>query len=170
MKKRIDKHEINLEKGKMLYYQYYGSKFGMWHDLDDEYEKCYVPQEIEAEWKADIISKLEKEILTAQGSDLEVAVSRYINLIPKSSNYLIRLLQSKEMDTFTSIIFCEMLKNDMLKTKNKIKAAHIRSFLDEMKIKLLKTSITIHESYIKDPYMCLYDFSDTNIIARIKAI
>lgn len=142
----------------------------MWHDLDDEYEKCYVPQEIEAEWKADIISKLDKEILTAQGSDLEVAVSRYINLIPKSSNYLIRLLQSKEMDTFTSIIFCEMLKNNMLKTKNKIKAAHIRSFLDEMKIKLLKTTITIHESYINDPYMCLYDFSDTNIIARIKAI
>lgn len=57
MKKRTDKHKADLEKGKFLYYQYYGSKFGMWHDLGDEYEKFYIPQEIEAEWKADILSK-----------------------------------------------------------------------------------------------------------------
>lgn len=169
MKKRADRHKADLEKGKFLFYQYYGNKFGMWHDLGDEYEKCYIPQEIEAEWKADILSKLEKEILTAQGLDLEIAVSRYINLIPESSNYLIRLLQSKETDTFTSIIFCEMLKNKALKTKDKAKAAHIRLFLDDMKIKLLNKPITVHKSYNND-HTRNYDFSDANIIARIKAI
>lgn len=142
----------------------------MWHDLGDEYEKCYVPQETENIWKADILSQLENEILTAQGFDLEIAVSRYMDLLPERYDYLISLLQSKEIDTFTAIIFCETLKDISLKTKDRANSVRIRRFLDEMKVKLLNEPITVHESYTNSPYMSNYDFSDAHIIARIKAI
>lgn len=101
MKKRTDKHKADLEKGKFLYYQYYGSKFGMWHDLGDEYE-----------------------------------------------NFIFR----KKSKPNGKRIFCRK-----------------RLFLDDMKIKLLNKPITVHKSYNND-YMRNYDFSDANIIARIKAI
>lgn len=167
---RVFKRKIDLEKGKLLYYQYFGSKFDIWHELGNEYENCHVPQEIEDTWKNDILSKLENEILTAQGENLMVAVGRYMDLSSADSEYLIRILQSKEIDTFTCIIFCEKLKNILRHTKDKEKVASIRRSLDEMKVKLLSEPITIHESYKNAEYMSDYDFSDTNIRARIEAI
>lgn len=162
------KRSVDLDKGKRLYYQYYGSKFGMWHDLGDEYEKCYVPQEIEAEWKTDILSKLETEIEAAEGSDLQVAVSRYMYLLPADPEWLILLLQTRDMDTFTAIIFCEQLKN-MTNIPN-IKNMYVRNFLDRFKVKLLSQPVTVHETYVNAEYMRNYDFSDDNIKARINAI
>ena len=169
MKKRIDKHEINLEKGKSLYFEYYGSKFGMYRDgLGNEYADCNVPQAIENEWKSDILSKLENEIKSAQGDELHVAVSAYMHLLPAEPEWLIQLLQTRAMDTFTAIIFCEQLKN-MTRT-HPLKKMRVRRFLDKFKTKLLNEPITIHETYKNDDYMQNYDFSDDNIKARISAI
>lgn len=158
---------IDLEKGKSLYYEYNGNRFGMWHELGDEYENCNVPEKIENEWKKDIINKLEKRISTAQGFDLEYAVSSYLRLSKAGYKWLIRLLQTRKMDTFTAIIFCEKLK-DMARA-SLIKRIVIRRFLKNFKAKLLSQPITIHETY-KNAYMNNYDFSDGNIIKRINAI
>lgn len=167
-RKRVN--SIDLEKGKTLYYQYYGNKFEMWHDLGNEYADCRVPENTEIEWKREILKKLENEIMTAKGSDMQVAVDRYMNLLPADSEYLLLLLQTKEIDTFTAIIFCEELKNRIRNTKDKGKSAYIRYFLDEFKVKLLNKPITIHESYTNDEVMRNYDFSENNIKARINAI
>lgn len=165
---RKKNRSIDLEKGKSLYYQYYGNKFGMHYDLGNEYEDCNIPKEIENEWKKDILGKLENEISTAQGSDLHFAVNRYINLLPADTEWLMQLLQTREMDTFTAIIFCETLKDmaRMLITKSIV----VRRFLDEFKVKLLCQPITIHETYKNAVYMRDYDFSHDNIIKRINAI
>ena len=159
---------INLEKGKSLYYHYYGSIFGMCYDLGTEYADCNIPKEIEIEWKKDILDKLEKEISTAQGDNLHLAVSRYIDLLPADTEWLMQLLQTREMDTFTAIIFCEQLKN--MSKIDIIKSIVVRRFLDDFKVKLFSQPITIHQTYKNAVYMRDYDFSHDNIIKRINEI
>lgn len=163
------KRTVNLEKGKALYYEYYGNKFGIWHELRTQYDDCNVPKEIELEWKKDILNKLEKEIDTAQGAYLAVAVGRYIYLT-YDAEWLMRLLQARVIDTFTAIILCEELKDMMLHTNDKQRSARIRLFLDEYKTELLNNPIIIHETYKTDKYLRDYDFSDNNIRSRIIAI
>lgn len=163
-KKRV----IDLDKGKRLYYEYYGNKFGMYYDLKNEYVDCNVPEEVENEWKTDILIKLETEILIAEGSDLQVAVSRYMYLLPAEPEWLILLLQTRNIDTFTAIIFCEQLKDIARRQSNK--RNYILNFLAVFKVKLLNEPITIHETYTNAVYMQNYDFSNDNITARINAI
>lgn len=161
--------QIDLEKGKSIYYQYYGNKFGIYRDLGDVYSKCNIPEKIETEWKADILETLENEIPHSFGLDLQVAVDRYLNLLQPSPDWLMTFLQTRKMDTFTAIIFCEDLKNTM-RLSDKRTAASIRHFLNGFKAKLLNESITIHESYKHYEYLHDYDFSDENIKVRINAI
>lgn len=161
--------QIDLEKGKSLYYQYYGNKFGIYRDLGDVYSKCNIPEKIEAEWKVNILETLKNEISHFFGLDLLVAVDRYLNLLQPSPDWLMTFLQTRETDTFTAIIFCEELKNKM-RLSNKKTAASIRHFLNGFKVKLLNEPITIHESYKNYDYLRDYDFSDKNIKVRINAI
>jgi len=159
---------INLEKGKSLYFEYYGYKFAMYHDLGDEYADCNVPKKIEEKWKAEILKTLGNEITVAQGSDLHDAVSRYMHLLPASDKWLMRFLTTREIDTFTAIIFCEQLKN-MTRTFI-VKKIRVRRFLDKFKAKLLNEPVLIHESYKNASFMQGYDFSENAIKKRIKAI
>lgn len=164
------KRNVDFEKGKRLYYEYYGNKFGLYWDLGNEYSNCNIPKKVENEWNADIMDHLEDEISKAQGSSLQLAVDRYIKLLKVKYEWLMAFLETKEMDTFTAIILCESLKNMARLVKNRSTKKRIRHFLDEYKVKLLHEPIVVHESYKSAEYMCNYDFSDENIKARINEI
>lgn len=159
----------DLEKGRELFYQYYGNKFGMRHDLDDAYDRCRVPAGMEKKWRADIINKLEAEMRSACGAALEIAVSRYMHIKGAGPAWLMHFLQSRETDTFTAVILCEQLKNSLGGKKNRT-ASRIRRFLDSFRQKLLDSPVTIDRSYYALPYIEKNLLCKSAIKDRIKAI
>ncbi len=170
MKCNKQKQTVDLKKGKALYYEYYGNKYGMSLNLGDEYLNCNVPEKIEREWKADVIKILEREISSFCGSDLLSAVDRYMQLKQAEPEWLMSFLNTRKTDTFTALILCELLKDKIRLIKNIIRKWRIRRFLDGFKIKLLSKPVTVDESYLNVAYVRGNEPTAENIKARIKAV
>ena len=145
MKNKNDNQQ-NIEKGKELFYSYYGSRFGLYHDLGDEYEKCNVPKMIERKWRKDIIKILKNDIKNSVGMELHTAVIRYINLTSPGAFWLMDLLEERELDTYTALLFCRMIKDEYKVFKFETRSTN--RFLEKYKNKLLSKPITVHESYL----------------------
>ena len=158
----------DLEKGRELFYQYYGNKFGMRHDLDDAYDRCRVPAGMEKKWRADIINKLEAEMRSACGAALEIAVSRYMYIKGAGPAWLMHFLQSRETDTFTAVILCEQLKNSLGGKKNR--TASTAFSIPSDKSCLIPPPVTIDRSYYALPYIEKNLLCENAIKDRIKAI
>ncbi len=169
-------HKIDIIKGKAIFYKYKGSKFNISRDLGDEYKKCYIPEEIEDEWKKDIISNLMTEIKKEVGSLRIEAISAFIQInSPNDSiSMLFEVLKCDNLDTFSTIIVCEFLKNFIDTNRNflinKEQTTHIEKILETKKRKMLSSQINIDSSFIMLPYMKDYDFSEQNIVNRIQKL
>lgn len=163
------KKSADIEKGKWLFYQYYGSRFGMWHDLGDEYERCNIPKALEKEWRYDILNGLETEMGSARGETLFTAVGRYTDLLDVGSSWMMLFLQTRETDTFTAVLLCEQLKN-MLDEKQNKEAAYIRRFLDRFKRRLLASPVVIDDSYRACGYVDEKILREDAVRERISAL
>ena len=161
--------KIDIEKGKRLFYQYYGSRFGMWHDLGDEYERCNIPKAFEREWRDVFLNKLETEMQSARGEELFTAVGRYTDLLDVGPAWMILFLQTRETDTFTAVLLCEQLK-DMLDEKKNRTTAYVRRFLERFKRRLLALPVVIDESYRTCGYVDEKFLREDAVRERISAL
>lgn len=168
------KHKIDLVKGKAIYYRYKGDTFGISRDLGDEYKKCYIPQEIEKEWTADIIRELNNDIKNKTGNLRMDAIWAYVQIVStdEAISFLIRILDSNCIDTFSTILICEHLKGLLDKSRKFLitdkQTELIQQLIERKKGELLSSKIIIDSSFMKLPYMKSYDFSEKNIINRIQ--
>ncbi|MBO5327692.1 MAG: hypothetical protein J6B04_00800 [Clostridia bacterium] len=172
----MDYHQIDIIKGKAIFYKYKGSKFDISRDLGDEYKKCYIPQEIEDEWKKDIINNLKAEIKHKSGNLRIVAISAFIqiNSADEAIKMLLEVLKCDNLDTFSAIIICESLKKFIDINRrfliNEEQIYNIKLVLENEKKKMLSSKIYIDNSFMILPYMNDYDFSEQNIVNRIQNI
>ena len=145
----------DIEKGKELFYKYYGSKFGIAHDLGMVYEKYHIPKYLEDEWLKDIkqslIAKIESNDCVME--ELIVYISRYEQI--SSSQELedfIAIIENclnRELDTFTKLLICENLKNVSRRIKNSSVLAQINEIIAKQKTELLSKEITIDKSHVE---------------------
>lgn len=167
------KHKIDLVKGKAIYYKYKGDTFGISKDLGDEYKKCYIPQEIEEKWTADIIRELNNDIKNKTGNLRMEAILAYVQIVgtDEAISFLIRILDSNCLDTFSSILICEELKRFLDKSRNFLitdkQTEQIKRIIERKKNDMLLSKIIIDGSFKLLPHMKSYDFSERNIIKRI---
>jgi hypothetical protein len=163
---------INIEKGKSIFFQYNGSYFGMDHDgVGHDYRKCNIPKDIEYKWLDEIKNELVKMIMNEKDNQKLTTYFYIFSNLNISDDIKVKTifnyLNNHNLDTFSSILICENLK-DILKncTSNEIKK-EIKDFIIVFHNKLNSKRITVDNSHINNPYMKQYDFSDNNIRKRL---
>lgn len=97
---------------------------------------------------------------------------RYIPFLDTESaiDFLIAVLKQKDLDTFSTIILSEKLKQHLSCDLSEVTAKKIKSTLAFGKEKMLTQKIEIDDRYKSLSYMADYDFSDENILKRIRRI
>ena len=162
---------MNILKGKSIFYKCNGSIVAIDREFGDEYSRCQIPPNVEEAWRADIICSLRDKIEKSIGADKVGYVFDYVQIIDKEQavNFIIGILKDNYLDTFTCLLLCEELKRYLkfvdIKEKNEIS-----STLAMCKNKMLKTKITIDDSYKSKRYMSDYDFSEKNLKLRIESL
>ena len=164
---------INFDEGMKMFYDCYGSSFNLDRKYGNKYRDCNIPVDIEAKWQKDIIEKLKTQIDITTGNSKILLITKYLQLLPvkEAINYLINILQ-KNLDTFSIILLCEILKNykKQVDATNDYLESDINDCLKNVVNKLLNKTIVIDNSFKEVQYMKSYDFSDENIYSRIKKI
>ncbi len=165
----------NLKQAEMLFFRYGGNKFGM--ERNDElkrYEGYHIPKEIENQWfeviYKDFATKIENKI---NNVDLIINISSLINLGIKESetiNFIISILKTKVLDTFTIIRIYEEMKKIIKSSKSNDNISLIKNEIIKSHDKLLSSPITIANEYLSLSYMKDYDFSDENIKKRVSSL
>ena len=95
-----------------------------------------------------------------------------INSADEAIKMLFEVLKCDNLDTFSTILICERLKNFIDINRRflikKTQIADIISVLENEKRKMLSSQIIIDKSFMMLPHMQDYDFSERNIINRIQ--
>lgn len=163
---------MDLEKGKQIFFRFNGSRFHIDRECQDEYKKCRVPKNIELEWLEEIKINFLNKISVEKGNDKVVLINNYIQLLDNSSAvcFLLKILKLNDLDTFSMIILAETLKHYLSSYVSDSLKKEINNLLLLLKKMMLNNEIKIDASYKKNPYMKDYDFTEENIIKRIKNI
>ena len=147
--------DVNIEKGKELFYKYYGSKFGIAHDLGSEYERCNIPKNLEEEWLKDIKNTLIAKIQSKDcvGHELCVFINRYEQICSsKELEDFIGIIEyclNRELDTFTKLLICENLKNVSRRITDDQVLVRINEIIAKQKTELLSKEITVDGSHVE---------------------
>lgn len=159
---------MDLEKGKQIFWEFSGNRF---HIDREEYKKCEVPKNTEQQWLNEIKIDLLSKIKVSKGS-AKLYGFRYIPFLDTESaiDFLIAVLKQKDLDTFSTIILSEKLKQHLSCDLSEVTAKKIKSTLAFGKEKMLTQKIEIDDRYKSLSYMADYDFSDENILKRIRRI
>jgi hypothetical protein len=163
---------MEIEKCKQIFFKYNGSHFHIDRELGDEYRKCKIPKEIEDQWLEEIKKVLYGKVLKTKGNERISAMTDYIQIISDEDaiKFLINILHHVELDTFSSIIIVESLKDYLHKNIDSILKQSIKNEINMTKEKILNNKVIIDDSFKKLPYMKDYDFSDNAIVDRINKI
>ena len=112
------------------------------------------------------------KVLKTKGNERISAMTDYIQIISDEDaiKFLINILHHVELDTFSSIIIVESLKDYLHKNIDSILKQSIKNEINMTKEKILNNKVIIDDSFKKLPYMKDYDFSDNAIVDRINKI
>ena len=163
---------INLEKGKQIFFNYYGDGFSIMRELGDEYRKCHIPPESEQKWREEIKDDLLFKIKHTTGEERMGWIIRYTQILEntESINFLIKMLHVPDMDTFSSIMLAESMKRLSKRNPDENLQNTVNMEIKHFKEKTENEKITVDESYKKVYYMKDYDFSDVALLNRIASI
>jgi hypothetical protein len=172
IRQRIDPER--LEKGKRLFFRYFGNLFHMWQDgALDEYRKLKIPKQIEDEWYQVLRNEYQKQI--CEEPDPFKKVSQLTNLLDLGSKAgevmpLAEQVLTGDLDTFSRILICESLKRyDKDSHSNKVHRA-VDAIITSQKGHLQSSEIHVDVRYKDLPYMKNDDFSLDNIKKRINLL
>jgi len=104
-------------EAKKLFFEYGGSKFGMWHErVIEKYESFNVPKELERQWEEEVLNKLNQKMeMDCTPRQKRVIIQNYfhknrefnqkdsINFLKKNREKL------KDMDDFSKLIVIELI-------------------------------------------------------------
>lgn len=163
---------MDLEKGKQIFLKFGGSRFHIDRECPDEYKKCRVPKNIEQQWLEEIKSDLLLNIKVKKGCSKVTLINHYITLLDDEMaiEFLIEIINQKDLDTFSNIILMESLKRYLSSDISNAIAEKIKNTLVSEKMVMLTRKIEIDDQYKALPYMADYDFSNENILKRINGI
>lgn len=165
---------MNIEKGKELFYKYYGNRFGIQNDLGMEYEKCKIPKSLEDEWLKDIKNILKTKIESNEcvGFELLCYIRRYAYLFPLKDIHecviTIEKCFNRNIDTFTKIRICEDLKDLLSPQIDDSVRTQIQNIIIEQKAKMVRQEIIVDEYYRKT--MEAEKLTSENIIKRMMGL
>lgn len=161
---------MNLDKGKRIFYKYYGNHFYIDRETGNEYKKCKIPAEIEKEWLLEIKKQLEDIIYNSDNrTSTYYLMTFYLELlsVDEALCFARELLNKKNYDTFSVLIILEYFKGISRNVNNKT-FTEINSFIDSNKRLLLAKEIVVDNLYKQAKTMRGYDFSCNALIDRIK--
>ena len=163
---------MDLEKGKQIFFRFNGSRFHIDRECPDEYKKCGVPKSIEQQWLEEIKINLLRKINIEKGSSKVVLINNYIQLLDNklAIEFLIEVLNQEDLDTLSMIILLERLKQYLNYNLSEETREKIKNIILALKKTMLTQKIEIDNKYKELSYMNGYDFSNENIIKRIKKI
>lgn len=166
----------DLKIAKDIYFQCLGSKFFIDREYGQQYKKFNVPPAIEESWKKELCDILKREIKYNEGCLKIDAVGKYIQLLNANASveFLNGFLGQTKLDSFSTLILIETLKRYYLHSASYGLSGYskelILTSIKHYKMNLLSSKITVDQSYKNSPSMRGYDFSEANIISRIKKL
>lgn len=162
----------NVDLGKKLFYDCYGSKVCLDRNYDTEYSNCNISIELENEWRKDVIKILENHIDTLEDQEKIESINKYLQIVSSELQIskLIELLDGGDIDSFTRLQLCEMLSEIYIRSKNSLNTEIVRRNIEKNITLLTNNSITIHESYKKCNWLGEEFFSKDAISKRIRRI
>lgn len=146
---------MDLETGKRIFYLYNGSTFFIDREVGSLYKKCKVPVEIEQTWRKDIIDTLKRKVAISKGKELVSSTIGLTQLLQDNDALGIfkSILARKDLDTFTRLIICEMLKERFKKSEQ-----FTKEILKRNQLLMMENLKTVDSSYKKDPRFKNYNF------------
>ena len=149
---------MDLETGKKIFYKYNGSHFYIDREVGAIYRKCKVPTEIEQVWLEDIIDSLKKKVAISKGEELVSATMSLTQLLTDNDAFEVfkYVLARKDIDTFSRLIVCEMLKN-----RSKSSGQQIKEVLEENQSLMVASPKTVDSSYRDNPLYKNLDFEQS---------
>ena len=165
-----------MEEAKQIFYNCLGSHVSIDRNFGDYYKKFNVPIEIENEWKQNILNDLKKKVNAENAYPKIKAAEAYVQLIDATEavTFLIDILKNAVLDTFSVILILENLKRYMLHYKtyhlSVENAVFIKQTIEKYKTIIMTQKIKIDDSYKKLSFMKNYDFSNENVLRRIKLL
>ena len=162
---------MNLEKGKSIFFKYYGNSMYIDGEVGDEYDKCGIPKEYEIKWKEEIKKYLLTRIELFQGQELCFYVVIYTDLIKNNEaiDFVFDLLKKRKVDTVTSIILLEHVK-ELAKGNASIRKFWVKTVVNKFKSELMSSEITIDPSYMKSEWCDKKVLSKESIRKRIEKL
>lgn len=163
---------MDLEKGREIFFKYNGSRFYIDRECPNEYKKCGIPLEIEKQWLEEIKHDLLVKVKELKGAYRMQAINDYIQISDFASSIclLSEILLESGVDTFSSIILLETLKQYLRRNISDNLKRDIEKTIIDSKKKLLEKEISVDDSYKNLNYMIDYDFSKDSIMNRINKL
>ena len=161
------------QEAKEIFFRCLGSKVSIDREYGNKYARMKVPSELENLWKKEICDNLLKQIKEKTGCIRMHAVNAYTQIVDSdiAVSFLLNFLNDRTLDTFSMILVLEDLKKYMnLASVSAEYKLRIKETIDRCKVLLLKSKLTIDDSFKSLYYMRDYDFSDDNLIKRINSI
>ena len=167
--------KVNLEKGKKIFFENCGNIFIIERNLGPtEYKECNIPKELEEQWtkelQEDILNKIKKAETKEDVHSLFVELSFLRIHVDERIKPIIEYLNNNELDTFTTLLLCEMMEEEEKYVSDESFKNKIDEVIDIYVKKMLNEPIVIDESYKNDGHMRGYDCSDENIRRRIMCL
>lgn len=162
---------MNLEKGKSIFFKYYGNSMYIDREVGDEYDKCGIPKEYEIKWKEEIKKYLLTRIELFQGQELCFYVVIYTDLIKNNEaiDFVFDLLKKRKVDTVASIILLEHVK-ELAKGNASIRKFWVKTVVNKFKSELMSSKITIDPSYMNSEWCDKKVLSKESIRKRIEKL
>lgn len=155
------KYDDKIAKGKRIFYENYGNHFSIAMNYGEkEYKRLKVPIALEKEWQNDIKNKYLQLIYSHKCAEQYKYVLIYIDLIsPEQTVEFLEELLRYPMDSFTRLLYCELIKDAIKHIKLLSAKAHAQLVLEQNKEKLLSSDIIIDEKYKYDMQKFNYEWS-----------
>ncbi len=163
---------VDLVKGKKIFFEENGNGWSIVRERWD-YSDCNVPKDVEEVWTREIMNRVlinideesnYNELVFLFSALGELRVSKDIVV-----NHIIKYFSCNTLDTFTTILLCEILKR-----KKKYAAEKCVDKIDKAvkyyKEIMINSPITVDESHLNAKHLATYDFSEKNIRLRIEEL
>ena len=169
--KQVKGRPMNYKKGKQIFFTCNGSHFFIDREFGDEYSKCNIPKEIEAQWRKEIKEKLLAAIASGKGSQRVSDIFAYVDLLsaPAAVDYLMQCIRAEDPDTFSLLLLAEHLKHYLRYADDAMKK-RIGEELLILQNKLRHRPVTVDESYYREKWNIENALSEEAIRHRIETL
>jgi len=149
---------MDYTESKKLFFEYGGSKFGMWHErVIEKYESFSVPRELEQQWQEEILDELRKRMKS--NSTIEEKTTIIHSYIDRSREFgkkdaLDFLKENKEklqdLDDFSQLVIIEQIIGRLLPEEPERRKPVIEKCIEKLREMLEQEAngkFVIDESY-----------------------